>query len=636
MAENRRLLDGDETCIQPEGKARVAVSASAITTDDVLAALQRLGSPVATTEELAAVLDANPGPVETALAELASDGAIGRKGVGSDRVIWYPIAWDELLADERVVVFPDRREFILDQPDQFARAQATQFAELVATNGQGAYWYRIRPIDIWHAPAADVDALRRTIRGVLLSIDERLDAWITDQWERGHRFRLYTHPDDYTVLEAATASLMGTVARPALDAGELRAPISETESWVAAGREADIKRILLEEGFPVQDDRELEDGDPLPVSLSVSLRAYQEEWVASFMERGAGVLVGPPGSGKTVTACGIMAEIGGETLILVPSRELASQWRDRILADTDLTPDQVGEYHGGIKHRRPVTIATYHVAGMDRHRSLFEDRRWGLIIFDECHHIPAPVARRTAALQSRHRLGLSSSPVRGDDKEGDIFTLIGQPIGTDWAALLEAGFVMEPTLEIRYLPWGDEDAAAAYQAAHGFERRREAATNPAKLDDVRRLRARHPDDRVLVFVEWIEHGDAIADVLDVPFVSGQTPHPERARRFADFRDGGLDTLVVSRVGDEGVDLPDASVAIIASGLGGSRRQGTQRVGRTMRPVGGAQCYLLATIGTEEEDFARHQLRHLQGKGMHIEETTVELDTAPDPTTSAGS
>ena len=596
-----------------------------IDAEEILAALQRLGAPLATTQELAAVLEVTPVALEDVLVELADAGTIGQKTVGGELDLWYPIEWDTLLTGERVVVFADRQEFVLDQPDQFTRAQAAQFAELLATNGHGAYWYRIRPIDVWHAPAADFEALLRTVRDVIPAPDERLVEWIRDQWERGHRFRLFTHPDDYTVLEAGSASLMGNVARPALENEELRGPISETESWVAEGREADIKRILLDEGFPVQDDRELEEGDPLSVGLTVSLRDYQREWVDAFMDRGAGVLVGPPGSGKTVTAFGIMHAIGGETLILVPSRELATQWRTRVLADTDLEPDQVGEYHGGIKQRRPVTIATYHVAGMDRHRSLFEDRKWGLIVFDECHHIPAPVARRTADLQSRHRLGLSSSPVRGDDKEGDIFTLIGQPIGTDWAALLEAGFVMEPTLEIRYLPWGTEEAAATYQAADGHERRRAAAMNPAKLADVERLRDRHPDDHVLVFVEWIEHGEAIAAELGVPFVSGQTPHPERERYFEDFRSGTLETLVVSRVGDEGVDLPDASVAIIASGLGGSRRQGTQRVGRTMRPVGGAHCYVLATSGTEEEDFARHQLRYLRGKGMRVEEKTIELD-----------
>ena len=624
----------DETRIPDRVERLPSVVPQRIDTEGILTALQRLGSPVATTRELAAVLEGPADELEAVLVDLSDAGTIGRKTVRGELDLWYPVEWDELLAGKRVVTFADRQEFVLDQPDQFTRAQAAQFAELTATNGSGAYWYRIRPIDVWHAPADDFDALMRTVRDVIPAPDERLVEWIRDQWERGHRFRLYTHPDDYTVLEAGSASLMGNVARPALEDGELRGPISETESWVAEGREADIKRVLLDEGFPVQDDRELEEGDPLAVELTVSLRPYQREWVDAFMERGAGVLVGPPGSGKTVTALGIMATIGGESLILVPSRELATQWRTRILADTDLDPDQVGEYHGGVKQRRPVTIATYHVAGMDRHRSLFEDRKWGLIVFDECHHIPAPVARRTAELQSRHRLGLSSSPVRGDDKEGEIFTLIGQPIGTDWAALLEAGFVMEPTLEIRYLPWGAEEAAATYQAADGHERRRAAAMNPAKLGEIERLRARHPDDGILIFVEWIDHGEAIAADLDVPFVSGQTPHPARERFFEDFRNGRLQTLVVSRVGDEGVDLPDASVAIIASGLGGSRRQGTQRVGRTMRPVGGAHCYLLATSGTEEEDFARHQLRYLRGKGMRVEELTVELDAVDATTTSS--
>lgn len=596
--------------------------------EEFLEVLREVGRPFATTEEVAARLDRPPSTVAIELESLADDPAatIETRELFDGVTVWYPAASIDELDPERVVVFPDRRELVVHRPSQFTRATLTQFAHLVATSGSEGYLYRIRPVDIWQAPYDDLSGLLEAIRGVAGALAPRLEEWIEDQWGRAHQFRLETHPDGYTVLVAETANVMESVARQELTEDELRADISPTESWVAEEAIASIKRQLYDAGFPVLDNRILEEGDPLSFNVEVEFRPYQMTWIDRFFERGSGVLVGPPGSGKTVAALGIMERVGGETLILVPSRELARQWRDRIVADTDLSTEDVGEYHGGTKQLRPVTVATYHIASMDRHRGVFEDRRWGLIVFDEVHHIPASVHRRTADLQSRARLGLSASPVRGDEREDEIFTLIGPPIGTDWASLLEAGYVVEPTLEIRYLPWGSDDALDAYRGASGHERRQRAALNPAKMDDIRRLLERHAEDRVLIFVDWLDHGRALSEELDVPFISGETPHAQRERYFSDVREGRLDTVVVSRVADEGIDLPDASVAILASGLGGSRRQGTQRVGRTMRPVGGAQVYVLATRGTEEEDFARQQLRHLQSKGLQVRETTVELAT----------
>jgi DNA excision repair protein ERCC-3 len=416
---------------------------------------------------------------------------------------------------------------------------------------------------------------------------------------------------------------MGNVARKRLDDGQLRASVSDTESWVAEEAVAEVKRVLYEAGYPVRDERDLETGDDLPVDLTLDLREYQHEWVSRFLETKSGVLVGPPGSGKTVATLGILAAVEGETLILVPSRELASQWHEELLAHTTLDPDQVGEYHGGEKSVRPVTIATYHTAGMDRHRQLFDSREWGLIVYDEVHHVPADVFRHSADLQTRHRLGLSSTPVRGDDREEEIFTLIGPPIGTDWDALFEAGFVAEPTVEIRYVPWRAEEPQNEYVSAEGHQRRQLAATNPAKADEIERVLARSPEEKALVFVDYLGQGRTLADRLDAPFLSGETPHHRREKLFERFREGALTTLVVSRVGDEGLDLPSAELAIVASGLGGSRRQGAQRAGRTMRPTGRARMYVLATRGTREEEFARQRTRHLAEKGVRVVERDAE-------------
>jgi len=602
-------------------------------------AVEEFGRPVVTAEEVARVLDRTQAETADDLAALAGGEGVERLDVSTDPVVWYPTDWGAVADRERVVVFPKRRELVVDQPTQFTRAQLSQFAHLVETTREGGYLYRIRQEDVWAAPYDDLESLLGTVRDVVPERYPHLEEWIESQWKRARQFVLKTHEDGYVVLEAAGEDLMGNVARQKLDDGQLRAPISDTESWVAEGSVAEIKRVLYEAGYPVQDERDLDTGDPLDVSLNLDLRPYQREWVAEFVETESGVLVGPPGSGKTVAGMGVLEAVGGETLILVPSRELATQWREELLAHTTLTDGQVGEYHGGEKAIRPVTIATYQTAGMDRHRQLFDSREWGLIVYDECQHIPATVFRRSADLQSKHRLGLSATPVREDDREEEIFTLIGPPIGTDWDALFEAGYVQEPEVQIRYVPWDDETYRNEYGTAHGHERRQVAANNPAKIEEIRHLLAEHPTSKALIFVEYLDHGEAIAEALDVPFISGEMRHARRELLLQEFRagvsasgasggssdvsDGKRDTLVVSRVGDEGIDLPDAELAIVASGLGGSRRQGSQRAGRTMRPAGNARLYVLATLGTTEEEFARQQLSHLSSKGVRVTERDAE-------------
>jgi DNA excision repair protein ERCC-3 len=598
-------------------------------------ALQAEGRPLATAQQVARRLAVDPERARDALADLERAGRVDSVNVETDPLVWYPTEWGRLAERERVVAFTERREIVVDHPTQYTRAQLAQFAHLVDTTGDRGYLYEIRREDVWNAPFDEFEALLTSVRSVLPRRSPHLEEWIEDQWKRARQFTLRTHEDGYTVLEAASESLMGNVARQKLDGEHLHAPISDTESWVREGAEAGIKRILYEAGYPVVDDRDLDSGAPLDVDLTTELRDYQREWVETFLDRRAGVFVGPSGAGKTVAALGVLTAVGGETLVLVPSRELAVQWREELLAHTTLSPEQIGEYHGGAKDVRPVTIATYQTAGMDRHRSLFDSREWGLVVYDEVHHIPARVYRRSADLQSKHRLGLSATPVREDDREREIFTLVGPPIGTDWDALFEAGFVQEPEVEIRYVAWDDEDARNEYASADGRERFELAARNPAKVDEVRRVLLAHPESRTLVFVDRLAQGERLAAALDVPFVSGETRHHERERLFSAFREGDERTLVVSRIADEGIDLPNADLAVVASGLGGSRRQGAQRAGRTMRPAGSAQVYVLATRGTREEDFATRQMRHLAEKGVRVTERAVDGGTDADEAGEGG-
>jgi len=586
-------------------------------------AIEHVGRPVVTARRYGEERGLTQEAATEELEGLASAGVVRSQDVSSDPVVWYPADLERLTDRERVIPFPDRHQIVVHQPTQLTRAQCSQFAHLIDTTGSGAYLYEIRREDVWAAPYEDFEGLRGTLRDVVADPVPGLEEWMEEQWTRANQFTLETHEEGYVVLRAETPELMGNVARERLEAGQLRADLDETTSWVAEEAVAEVKRILFEAGYPVRDERDLDAGEPLPVDLELELREYQQAWVSSFLETKSGVLVGPPGSGKTVAAMGILAAVEGETLILVPSRELAGQWRDELLAHTTLSAEQVGEYHGGTKEVRPVTIATYQAAGMDRHRQLFDSRAWGLVVYDEVHHVPAPIHRRSADLQTKHRLGLSSTPVREDDRETEIFTLIGPPIGTDWDALFEAGYVAEPTVEIRYVPWADDDARNEYVSSEGHDRRRLAASNPAKREEVRELLRQHPEEKALVFVEYLDQGRELAAALDVPFVSGETPHHRREKHFEALREGREPTLVVSRVGDEGIDLPSAELAIVASGLGGSRRQGAQRAGRTMRPTGRARMYVLATRGTREEDFARRRVRHLVEKGVRVQERDAE-------------
>jgi DNA excision repair protein ERCC-3 len=604
-----------------------------LTLDAFYDALEAAGRPLLTATELSRELDCTQTEALAALKALPEE-QVASTSVESDPTVWFPRDYKQTADRERVVVFPSQRRVVVDEPSQFTRAQLSQFAHLEDANREGGYVYAVRQEDVWSAPYDDFSALRQTMRQALGARNDDLEEWVHAQWERARKFRLYTHDDGYTVLEASSADLMGNVAERELEEGQIRALISDTEAWIADDAVAAVKRALYEAGYPVLDTRHLDTGEDLPVDLRVDLRDYQHEWVNRFVEKQSGILVGPPGSGKTVATMGIMSAIEGETLVLVPSRELAAQWRETILEHTSLTDAQVGEYHGGRKEIRPVTIATYQTAGMDRHRHLFNDRKWGLIVYDEVHHISAPVFRRTADLQAKARLGLSATPVREDDKQKDIYTLIGPPIGTNWSALFDAGYVAEPEIEIRLVPWADEEAAAAYDDAVGHEKRAAAAENPAKIREIEAVRRDHPGAKTLVFVEYIDQGDAIAEALGVPFVSGEMPHARRRKLFDEFRHGPRDTLVVSRVGDEGIDLPGAEIAIAASGLGGSRRQGSQRAGRTMRPVGKARMYVLATRASKEEEFARSRTRHLQGKGIRVRERPAE-SFEPDDRASGG-
>jgi DNA excision repair protein ERCC-3 len=528
---------------------------------------------------------------------------------------------DAATPDERVLFFPSRREIAVDHPNPETRETLSRLAHIVDSTEDG-YLYKVSREDVWTAPTESVNDLVEDLRSVVG--DQRWDGGFESRvradWDDAHRYRLRTSDEDHVELHARDDEAWSDAKRR-LEYNDhyTRHDQDEQTFRVKNGAAAEVKQHLYDEGYPAIDERRLDEGATLDVDLApeIKLRDYQREWVDHFEARQAGVFVGPSGSGKTVAALGAMAAIGGETLIVVPNRELAAQWADEIAQKTTLSSRQIGQYHGGQKRVRPVTIATYDTAAMSEHRQLFNEREWGLVIADECHHAVADTWKRFREVQSVARLGLSATPVRESSDAKEIYTLIGPPVGSDWASLFADGWVIRPDVEIITVLWASEQDRERYERAEGTKKLIHAAANPAKHEVVERLLEQHEEQPALVFVDWVKQGRQLSDHLDVPFVYGETDHDRREEIYEQFRAGGIDALVISRVGDEGIDLPDAELAILASTMGSSRSQTAQRVGRLMRPVGDGQAYIVLTESSGEEDWGRESTQYLTEKGIDV-------------------
>ncbi|HKX46956.1 MAG TPA: DNA repair helicase XPB, partial [Planctomycetota bacterium] len=374
------------------------------------------------------------------------------------------------------------------------------------------------------------------------------------------------------------------------------------------------------------------------------LRAYQRSAAEAFhaggtVAGGSGVVVLPCGAGKTVVALAAMNLVGTKTLILTTNTVAVRQWREELLDKTELTPDDVGEYTGEQKEVRPVTITTYQMltwrrskTGEFEHFALFREQNWGLVVYDEVHLLPAPIFRVTAELQARRRLGLTATLVREDGKEDEVFCLIGpKRYEVPWKVLEGQGFIAEAKcVEVRVpLP---RAVKRAYDAADARRKFRVASENPAKLPVVRDLIDRHPEGRVLVIGQYIEQLHELQRYLDAPLITGRTPNADRERLYRDFREGRERILIVSKVGNFAIDLPDANVAIQVSGTFGSRQEEAQRLGRILRPKSdGSQAvfYAVVTLGSRDQEFAQKRQLFLteQGYGYEIVEAAAEIEPA---------
>ncbi len=533
-----------------------------------------------------------------------------------------------------------------------ARDALALFAELEKSPDY-LHTYRITPVSVWNAAALGVGADRiaqileefacvpvpRSVladvrewigRYGLLRIERREGKEGPTRAQEGPAFELVSdHPD-------ALADVLGheQIAR-------LLSIDRAGRAWVGPLSRGSIKQVLIKIGYPVDDRGGYLEGDPLSVRLRspsrsgrpFCVRDYQQGAAAAFhaggsVLGGSGVIVLPCGAGKTVVGLEVMRLVGAKTLILTTNTVAVRQWREELLDKTELGPDDVGEYTGDTKRVCPVTISTYQMLTWRRtktdefeHFALFNRENWGLVIYDEVHLLPAPIFRVTADLQARRRLGLTATLVREDGKEDEVFCLIGpKRYDVPWKVLETQGYIAPATcVEVR-VPL-DPARRAHYVAAGARSKFRIASENPAKTRVVEHLIARHMGAHVLVIGQYIHQLETLARHLRAPLITGRTPTAERERLYAAFRCGDPGVLIVSKVGNFAIDLPEANVAVQISGTFGSRQEEAQRLGRILRPKSdgsGAVFYSVVTLGSRDQEFAERRQLFLTEQGYAYE------------------
>ena len=439
------------------------------------------------------------------------------------------------------------------------------------------------------------------------------------------RLQLQMHPAHGLVLHANDRAVLEEVLRQKRIAPLLGARIDGDTVVVHPSERGHLKQALLKIGWPAEDLAGYVDGEAHPIDLREdgwTLRDYQRHAVDGFFHGGSGVVVLPCGAGKTLVGAAAMAKAKATTLILVTNTVAGRQWKRELIARTTLTEEEIGEYSGERKEIRPVTIATYQVMtrkskGEYRHLDLFDSRDWGLIVYDEVHLLPAPVFRMTADLQSRRRLGLTATLLREDGREGDVFSLIGpKRFDAPWKDIESQGWIAPAECtEVRVTLTDAE--RLSYATAEPEERYKIASTARTKMPVVRSILDRHPSEPTLVIGAYLEQLEELGEELQAPIIQGSTRNAERERLYDAFRHGEVSVLVVSKVANFSIDLPDATVAIQVSGTFGSRQEEAQRLGRILRPKADgrtARFYAVTARDTVDQDFAAHRQRFLAEQG----------------------
>ncbi|SIR22762.1 DNA excision repair protein ERCC-3 [Micromonospora avicenniae] len=536
----------------------------------------------------------------------------------------------------------------IDHPDaQACRMAIAPFAEL-ERSPEHVHTYRLTPLGLWNARAAGHDAegvVDSLIKFSRYPVPHALLVDVAETMDRYGRLQLVNDPVHGLVLRALDRLVLVEVAKSKKLAGMLGAKIDDDTIAVHPSERGRLKQALLKLGWPAEDLAGYVDGEAHPIDLAEAgkegrkpwtLRSYQREAAEAFWAGGSGVVVLPCGAGKTLVGAAAMAEAKATTLILVTNTVAGRQWKRELIARTSLTEEEIGEYSGERKEIRPVTIATYQVltsrrGGAFTHLDLFGARDWGLVIYDEVHLLPAPIFRFTADLQARRRLGLTATLVREDGREGDVFSLIGpKRYDAPWKDIESQGWIAPAECtEVRVTLTDAE--RMAYATAEAEERYRMAATARTKLPVVKALVDRHPDDQVLVIGAYIDQLHQLGEYLDAPIVQGSTTNKERERLFDAFRSGELRTLVISKVGNFSIDLPEAAVAIQVSGTFGSRQEEAQRLGRVLRPKADgrqAHFYTVVSRDTIDTEYAAHRQRFLAEQGYAY--TIVDADDVLGP------
>jgi DNA excision repair protein ERCC-3 len=508
-----------------------------------------------------------------------------------------------------------------------ARTAIAPFAELERAP-EHVHTYRVTPLALWNARAAGHDAeqvVDALVRYSRYAVPQSLLVDVVDTMGRYGRLQLTNSPVHGLVLVALDRAVLEEVLRQKKIAPLLGARIDQDTVQVHPSERGHLKQALLKIGWPAEDLAGYVDGEAHPIELAEhgwTLRDYQRQAVDGFWAGGSGVVVLPCGAGKTLVGAAAMAEAKATTLILVTNTVAGRQWKRELVARTSLTEDEIGEYSGERKEIRPVTIATYQVItrktrGEYRHLELFDSRDWGLVIYDEVHLLPAPVFRMTADLQSRRRLGLTATLVREDGREGDVFSLIGpKRYDAPWRDIEQQGWIAPAECtEVRVTLTDAE--RLGYAVADADERYRMASTARTKLAVVKSILARHPGEPALVIGAYLDQLEELGETLDAPIIQGSTKNREREQLYDQFRRGELPVLVVSKVANFSVDLPEASVAVQVSGTFGSRQEEAQRLGRLLRPKGdGRQAHFYSVVSrdTLDTDYAAHRQRFLAEQG----------------------
>ncbi len=546
-----------------------------------------------------------------------------------------------------------------------ARDALAGFAELVKSP-EHIHTYRLTPLSLWNAAA--VGFTQESVVGALneyakYPVPDNIISEVEDFMGRYGRLKLEKY-DDVLFLTSVDHLLLIEVCQlksivPLLVGNFIEDPDGKNRIQIVKGQRGFIKHALIKVGFPVQDLAGYTEGEHLELEIrsptlsghEFALRDYQKEAVSAFwqgggLKGGSGTIVLPCGAGKTIVAIGSLIAAQTSTLILTTNVTALRQWRNEILDKTDLAEDIVGEYSGHTKEIKPVTITTYQILTYRRtknseftHFGLFNERDWGLIIYDEVHLLPAPVFRAVANLQSRRRLGLTATLVREDGKEEDVFSLIGpKKYDVPWRELEGRGWIATAQcIEIR-IPFPNDDVRLEYAVAEIRDKHRLAATNPSKVDVVLKLVADHDGDRILVIGQYLSQLGEISDALGVPIITGKTPQSKRDELYRAFRTGEDPVLVVSKVANFAVDLPDANVAVQISGTFGSRQEEAQRLGRLLRPKKGdntAVFYSVVTRDSTEQTFSakrqlflteqgyRYRIENFETFQLHQEESDGE-------------